>query len=254
MKKLMLCVLSGILALSAHAQDGVGIIAHRGAWNCPEAGYSKNSIAALVQAQAKGYYGSEFDVNMCSDGTLLVCHDSEIDGKLIEKNPASAFSELRLDEYLIQAAKSDRTKLIFELKAHSNPKTESLAVQKSIEALKRHGLFDPERVCFISFSFHICQEFVRLAPGFDVSFLGHFKSLRPIQKAGINGIDSYYPLLLRFKGKVRRAHKMGMDVNCWTVNDEKAIRKMIEIGVDYITTDQPELVREILKQLQIEEK
>ena len=33
-----------------------GIVAHRGFWNCEEAGYAKNSIAALRCAQEAGFW------------------------------------------------------------------------------------------------------------------------------------------------------------------------------------------------------
>ena len=34
--------------------NGTGIVAHRGFWNCEEAGYAKNSIASLRCAQEAG--------------------------------------------------------------------------------------------------------------------------------------------------------------------------------------------------------
>ena len=69
----------------------VAVVAHRGFWNCEESGYSKNSLASLIQAQNNGFWGSEFDVNMTLDEQLLVFHDSSIEGRSIEQNPASAF-------------------------------------------------------------------------------------------------------------------------------------------------------------------
>jgi glycerophosphoryl diester phosphodiesterase len=39
-----------------------------------------------------------------------------------------------------------------------------------------------------------------------------------------------------------------MKVNVWTVNKRKDIEKMIDLGVDYITTDEPLLVREIISE------
>ena len=70
----------------AHEPGQTGIIAHRGFWNCEEAGYAKNSIAALRCAQEAGFWGSEFDVNMTSDGELIVYHYSDVEGKMIEKH------------------------------------------------------------------------------------------------------------------------------------------------------------------------
>ena len=45
---------------------------------------------------------------------------------------------------------------------------------------------------------------------------------------------------------VRKAHSLGMSVNAWTVNKEEDIKKMIEVGVDAITTNEPLLVRDLL--------
>jgi glycerophosphoryl diester phosphodiesterase len=45
---------------------------------------------------------------------------------------------------------------------------------------------------------------------------------------------------------VKAAHDLGMSVNAWTVNEEDDINKMIELGVDAITTNEPLLVRSLL--------
>ena len=84
MKKIVLLsamIAALFLSQSAFAQKQCGIVAHRGFWNCEEAGYAKNSIAALRCAQEAGFWGSEFDVNMTSDGVLIVYHDSDVKGK-----------------------------------------------------------------------------------------------------------------------------------------------------------------------------
>ena len=46
---------------SSLPEHKVGIVAHRGFWNCEEAGYAQNSVAALRQAQLAGFWGSEFE-------------------------------------------------------------------------------------------------------------------------------------------------------------------------------------------------
>ena len=37
-----------------------------------------------------------------------------------------------------------------------------------------------------------------------------------------------------------------MSVNAWTVDDKANIQKMIDLGVDQITTNEPLVVRELL--------
>lgn len=46
-----------------------------------------------------------------------------------------------------------------------------------------------------------------------------------------------------------QARAYGMSVNTWTVNKKNDMKKMLELGVDYITTDEPLLAREVLKEL-----
>ena len=96
--KLTTIALSAVLATPLGAQDtGVTRIgAHRGFWNCDETLHTGNSIASLKAAQDNGFWGSEFDVNMTLDEQLLVFHDSSIEGRRIEQNPASAFDYYRL--------------------------------------------------------------------------------------------------------------------------------------------------------------
>ena len=265
MKKILfaLAVLASMSIADAFAQEKeVAIVAHRGFWNCAEAG-AKNSIASLDQAQKNDFWGSEFDVNMTKDGVLLVFHDRKISGKYIEKTRATDLEYYRLkngeaiptlDEYLVQAKKSPETMLVFELKSHTTAKVETKAVKASIKTLKEHGLFTPDRVMFIAFSRHMCNEFARLAPGFTVQYLEKDADPDDLVKSGINGIDTNHGVLKRNHKIYERARANGMSVNTWTVNKEEDIRAMIELGVDQITTDYPLLVRQILQEMGVKEK
>ena len=239
----------------AHAQKLCGIVAHRGFWNCEEAGYAKNSIAALRCAQEHGFWGSEFDVNMTADSVLIVFHDSDIKGKKIEKHPYSEFAEETLkngeriptiDEYLEQAKKYPETMLVYELKRHSSDEVEDLFVELTIAKLREHGLLDPQRVMFISFSIHICEVMAQKLPGFMVQFIGSGKSPDEVADLGINGVDYKYKVFLTNRKWYRNARKRGMSVNTWTVNQKKDMKKMFRLGVDMLTTDNPLETREIL--------
>ncbi len=250
------------LAIDAAAQTKTGIVAHRGFWNCDEAGYAKNSIAALRCAQEAGFWGSEFDVNMTSDGELIVYHDGDVEGKKIEKHPYSEFKDFKIkngetiptiDQFLEQGKKYPETMLVYELKPHSCDEVEDRFVELTIAKLKEHELLDPQRVMFISFSFHMCEVLAAELPDFTVQYLGGEKKPAKVKEAGINGIDYHYSALTINKKWIREAHKLGMSVNSWTVNKEDDIRKMISKGIDQITTDYPLRAREIMKEMKIEE-
>lgn len=262
MRTIALALLSCLLSINAAAQrDGVTVIAHRGYWDCEEAGYAHNSIASLVQAQKHDMPGCEFDVYVCADSSIVLYHDKTVGDRKIED---MTLSELRaislangepiptLEDYLHQAARSEHTDLVLEIKPHSSPEVETLAVNKVLETLQRQGFHDAGRVMFISFSRHICEELLRLAPEFSVSFLCYSADPEEMAEAGIGGISINH---ISLSNKlVRKARELGLRLSCWTVNNPKAIRRAIRMGVDDITSDNPELVREILAEMGIKER
>ena len=233
------------------------IVAHRGYWNCEEAGYAKNSIAALRCAQEAGFWGSEFDVNMTSDSVLIVYHDSDIEGKKIEQHPYAEFKDVKikngeniptLDKYLEQAKKHPGTMLVYELKPHSTSEVEDRFIELSIAKLNEHGLLFPDKVMFISFSLHICERLAKELPEFTIQFLGSSKSPNELAEIGINGVDYNYTVFSIHKKWYKQARRNDMSINSWTVNNRIDIRRMLKLGVDYITTDNPQLVRKLINE------
>lgn len=265
MKKIVLLsamIAALFLSQSAFAQKQCGIVAHRGFWNCEEAGYAKNSIAALRCAQEAGFWGSEFDVNMTSDGVLIVYHDSDVKGKKIEKHPYSEFADFEIkngekiptiDQYLEQGKKYPETMLVYELKPHSSKEVEDRFIDLSIAKLEEHGLLDPQRVMFISFSIHICEVLAQRLPDFTVQFLGSSHSPNSLADKGINGVDYNHAVFKLHKKWYRQARKRGMSVNAWTVNNKRDMKRMFRLGVDMLTTDNPLDAREILKHTRFDE-
>lgn len=257
---LLTAVLVMVPAMRINAQEKMEekkplIVAHRGYWNCEEAGYAKNSLAAFRCALEAGFWGSEFDVNITQDGQLVVFHDAKAGKKHFNKYPFEEFKDIRLvngesiptiEAFLELALKHPDTKLIYELKPQSNKEFERKLVDATKETLKKYGLLDPSRVVFISFSFEMCEWLAKELPGFDVQFLG-FRNPKNIHKAGINGIDTRFSILKGRPGWIAIAKELGMTVNCWTVNKEKDMNTMIDLGVDIITTDYPHTLRELLK-------
>ena len=66
---------------------------------------------------------------------------------------------------------------------------------------------------------------------------------------GCTGIDYPFAKLKKKKNWIKQAQKLGLTVNVWTVNKDQDIRWCIQNGVDIITTDDPQLVKNIIKDM-----
>lgn len=231
------------------------IVAHRGFWKCEAAGHSENSIAALKAAQDNKCWGSECDVHITVDDIVIVNHNNDIKGKLIWDHKYSDFdSDLlpngekrpTIEQYLDQLAKSKSTVLVIEFKIQKSDEREDLLIEKTVEALKAKGLYDPKRVAFISFSRHACRKIAADYPEFTNQYLSGKIAPEVLESEGINGLDYHYSNFKSHPEFVADAHSRGMSVNAWTVDDKANIQKMIDLGVDQITTNEPLVVRELL--------
>ncbi len=256
MKRLFLLLLAGCLMTACSEKPAEPqVVAHRGYWKTE--GSAQNSIASILNAGRIAAYGSEFDVNLTCDGALVVNHDFTYHGLKIYEN---TLADLRcdtlrlsngeiiptLDEYLEASKQYPEMKLVFELKSEGDPQYEAVALPACVEAITRLGVAD--RVEFISFSLSACKEFARLMPKNIVEYLGGEIAPAELHKMGITGIDYEYNVFYEHPEWIGEAHKLGMVVNTWTVNKEEDMRKLLELGVDQITTNEPELAQRVIKE------
>jgi len=227
------------------------VIAHRGYWNTE--GSAQNSITSLQKAQELKIYGSEFDVWITSDGVLVINHDGLIEGLKIEDTPYEQLRDIHLkngekiptlEAYLQQGKKDSKTKLILEIKPHSSKEKEDRAVVGILKMVKQAGM--EKQTEYISFSLNICKELVRLSPEANVAYLNGNISPQELKALKINGIDYHYSILKKNTNWIEEAHSLDMTVNVWTVNNEEEMQEMIIAGVDFITTDQPAICKELI--------
>ena len=243
---LFLAAVGGIQAQSTQ------VIAHRGFWKTN--GSAQNSIAALVKADSRGCYGSEFDVWLTADNQLVVNHDSTFKGVNMQNSTAQQCTAVILDngeqlptlrQYLEKAGQL-KTRLILELKSHKTPERETRAVESIVKMVEEMGL--ENRMEYIAFSRHATKEFIRLAPkGTPVYYLEGDLSPKELKEWGCAGPDYHFSVFKKHPEWIKESHDLGMKVNAWTVNEAKDMKWLIGHGVDFITTNEPVELQEILQ-------
>ncbi len=229
------------------------IIAHRG---YHAAGHPENSFGAFVAAsKLEGLYAAETDVWVTMDDVLLLHHDGVLDGRRIETSTHEQLLDLklangeglpRLESLLSLAAGTPGMRLIIEIKIHEDAARGDHAVDLTMQMVEKYGL--RERVEYISFGLELCRRILHHDARAHVSYVSGDIAPTLLEPEGIRGIDYKFAKLLAREYWINEARELGMSVNAWTLNADEDIRKAIALGLDYITTDEPVRVMELLRE------
>ena len=251
MKHLIFSTIAAATIATAAAQPKV--IAHRGFWDAP--GSAQNSLRALAKADSIGCWGSEFDVWMTADEKLVVNHDASFKGLPIETSQAADVTALTLsngehlpllDDYLKAFAERPGIKVVCELKVHTDKRREAKAVKKVLKLMKRHKLTD--RAVYITFSPEATREFVKHAPkGTEVYYLNGNWTPQQLKDEGCAGLDYSLAVMKKHPEWIEQCHSLGLKVNIWTVNRRDDLQWCIDHGADFITTNDPLLLQQMIK-------
>ncbi|MBO4606229.1 MAG: glycerophosphodiester phosphodiesterase [Bacteroidales bacterium] len=247
----------GTANLASHAPAQVAIVAHRGFWNCEQAGYAQNSVASLKAAQDAGFWGSEFDVQLTKDGVVVSNHDKEYGPEKmviadytyeeLAKYPLPNGEKLpTLDDYLAQGALSDKTVLVLEFKKQRTDEATIELVDKSMEIVKAHGLYDPSRIVFISFSKVACERVIAEHPQFEIQYLTGDLTSNGLKNKGYTGADYNAMIYTVEPALIANLHAKGLKANVWTVDKPEKMQTLFQNGIDQITTNNPLAARELL--------
>ena len=237
------------------AKSPMKVIAHRGYWKTE--GSAQNSLCALERAAEVKVYGSEFDVHLTADNVLVVNHDNDIQGKPIQTSTYAELKDLKLpngeciptlEQYLLKAKEKGNRKvrLIFELKPHQTPERNQEAARRCVEMVNQLKL--AKRTEYISFNLDACKELIRQAPKADVYYLNGELSPKELKELGFAGLDYHYKVLRTHPEWGQRCKAMGLKSNVWTVDDTAVMREMRDMGVDFLTTNQPEEALQIMNE------
>lgn len=244
-----------LLAVCIHLQAQTQIIAHRGFWKTE--GSAQNSLTALTKANEIKTYGSEMDIWLSSDGIPVVFHDGHVmlDGEKlsVQDTPAEILTRVKLsngenlptlESYLDTFENCHDTKLIIEYKSHRTKYQEDELVEKVLKMVRDRNL--QNRVEYISFSLNFVVKTIHLDPLASVYYLSGNLSPKVMREIGAAGIDYHIGVIKNNPQWVKESHDLGLKVNVWTVNSSEDIQQMIDLNVDFITTDEPLLVEEML--------
>ncbi|WP_316819528.1 glycerophosphodiester phosphodiesterase [Pedobacter gandavensis] len=228
------------------------VIAHRGAWK--KKGLPENSIASLNEAIKLGCYGSEFDVHMTSDSVLVVNHDPDFLGlpiatstyaQLLEKKLSNGEHIPTLEAYLKAGKKQKKTKLILELKpAKVSGERDLQMTRKAVAMVQQLGA--TAWVDYISFSYAIGEEVLALQPGAKVAYLNGDASLERLKASGFYGAD-YHFSVYKTGDWFTKSKALGLTLNAWTVNNAEEMNWLLDQDIEFITTNEPERLFELLK-------
>lgn len=226
--------------------------AHRGG----AAGGVENSLAAFESAVRLGYRYLETDVHATADGRLVAFHDRTLD-RVTDRS--GVIAELPYDEVArARIGGREPIPLLEDLlgafpQARFNIDVKAAgAIRPLIDVLRRTNAVD--RVCVGAFSDRRIA-LVRKAFGPQLcTILGPRGVARlrvglphgpgacvqvPIAYGAVRVIDPRF---------VARAHRRGLDVHVWTIDEPAQMHWLLDLGVDGIMTDRIETLRDVLVQ------
>lgn len=244
-----------LFVIGFQLQAQTQMIAHRGFWKTE--GSAQNSLTSLSKANEAKAYGSEMDIWLSSDGIPVVNHDAHVtlngEKLIVQDTPANILTQVKLsngenlptfESYLDTFEGCHDTKLIIEFKSHRTKYQEDELTEKVLKMIRDRKLQD--RVEYISFSLNFVVKTIQLNPLAYVYYLSGNLSPNFIKQIGAAGIDYNLKVIKDNPQWVKESHDLGLKVNVWTVNKPEDIQEMINLNVDFITTDEPLLVKKIL--------
>lgn len=224
------------------------VVAHRGAFK--KNGFPENSIASLKEAIRLNCTGSEFDVRMTADDSLIINHDPDYNALEIEKatyaqlaaQPLSNGEKLpTLQEYLLAGMQQDRTQLVLEIKPSGISKERGKLIADKVLALV-NKLRAAHMITYISFDYDMLLHIKSKAPVAFLQYLNGEKSPAQLAKDGIHAADYNMAVFKANPTWIAEAKQHNIVLNAWTVNKKEDMEWLIREGFEFITTNEPEML------------
>lgn len=254
------------------------IIAHQGGANLAPS----STMPAFENAVRLGVDVLEFDIHITKDGHLVAIHDPTVDrttegsGKVEDmtlteiKELDAGYNFKDLDGNYSFRGKGVKIvtveeifeafpdyKMMIEIKDDNPPERMDEVISKLWELIDLYGMAD--KMVVTSFDQGIVDAFQKLS-GNEVALGGGRSEVKQFVITSMISFQSLYnPYVHAFQLPLREgkidlskpyvidnAHKRGMEVYYWTINDPETMEMLIQRGADGIITDRPDIMLEVL--------
>jgi glycerophosphoryl diester phosphodiesterase len=217
-------------------------------------------MEAFAAAVALGYRWVETDAHVTSDGVVVAFHDDRLDRVtdrtgLVGDLPWAEVSAARIDGRAPIPRLDELLATWPDLRVNIDPKHDEV-VDPLADLLERTGALD--RVCIGSFS---DRRLDRLRSRFGARLC---TSMGPRQIAALRLASVGLPIRpgradcvqvpVATKGVpivdrrfIRRCHAASLAVHVWTIDDAAEMDRLLDLGVDGIMTDRPQVLRSVLE-------
>ena len=226
----------------------VKVIAHRGLSGIE----TENTNSAFVAAGNRSYWGIETDVHKTVDGVYVVMHDDNT-GRVANKDLVvedatyKELCELTLNDIngkqgrrdliipilqdYISICKKYNKHAVLELKNSFTYED----IREIVEIIESYEYLDD--TTFISFDLNNLVSLRQILPNQKAQYLtSEFSNeiLENLKKYKLDLDILYYSIN---KDMMKILKENNIEVNCWTCNDAEEGEKLVECGVDYITSN-----------------
>jgi len=239
----------------------------------------ENTMPAFEHGMSFGADALELDIQQTRDGELVVIHDPTLDRTTSGSGPVASHSldELRAIDagyrftpdggatfpYRGQGVAIPTLRQVFErfpdTRINIDLKESTPDREARLWALIQEFAAE-DRICAGCFTHAALVRFRRLTGGrvatsasprevrgFVLAALSHTTRwwLRPAYDA-LQVPDTYSSVRIVSRTTVEAAHRLGVDVHVWTVDDRGQMEALLALGVDGLMTDRPDILADVL--------
>lgn len=218
------------------------VLAHRGA----SAYEYENSLAAFRAAQPRGADGIELDIHATKDGMLFVHHDETINHTHITRSTAKQIGTLHLPNgepvpTLDDALAAIPAALQVFIEVKSLPPQYDGVLYATLDKGPKG------RFAVHSFDHRIVSRLGFARPKMSRGILIAHYPVRPLEELEDTGAHTLWEdQSLIDAGLVDAIHTADCRIFGWTANEAEDIKRLVDLGVDGICTNFPDVARAIV--------